>query len=274
MLASITGVMLVASSGCGRGNATGSEMSDRLEDTILSPADSSLYVADTLSSDIMTDYGIATVADMDASEAGVIAILDGLNATVTVIDGTGNFIAGAGGSGSGPGEFHFHVVLVTSENGYVAVSDQMAGTVRIIGPSLDSYRDITGFMMANPGKIHLENENGFAGMRMVFRSEDGATKIGYQTAFWDESTSDPSIVFREVLEPFTPNDFGRSIITPYPMTRTFEGNVITASVSSEEYIIFCFEPDGEMLWAMEYPLHRVEKSNQEIQIEEDMVIRQ
>jgi len=273
MLASLTGMILIASSGCGRGNATGAEMSNRMEDTILFPADSSLYVADTLSSDLMTDFGIATVVDIDASEAGLIAILDGVNATVTVIDETGSFIADAGGSGSGPGEFQLPVALSISEDGYVAVSDQMAGTVRIIGPSLDSYRDIQGFMMANPGNIWLENENGFAGMRMVFRSEDGATKIGYQTAFWDESTSDPSIVFREVLEPFTPNDFGRSIITPYPMTCTAEGDVLTASVSCEEYIIFCFEPEGDMRWAMEYPLHRVEKSEMEIRTEEEMVER-
>jgi hypothetical protein len=270
----LTVSILLITSGCSSDSGIDrAGISQRAEDTLLSPADSSLHISDTISIDLMADYGIVSVDDIDANETGRIAILDGSNAMVTVISGTGDFIADAGGSGSGPGEFQWPGALSISEDGFVAVSDLMAGTVRILEPGLYSYRDITGFMMANPGVIWLTSEDSFAGMRMVFRSEDGTTMIGYQTAFWEEGTSEPSIIFREELEPFTPNDFGRSIITPYPMTCTGDGDILTAEVSTEEYMLYCFEPNGDLNWSMEYPFQRVAKSELDIRTEEDMVER-
>jgi len=270
----LTGIYLIVSTGCGSGEGTGSSVVMRSgEDTLMSPADSMIFVSDTISLDLMADYGIASIDDIDASGSDRIALLDGISATVTVITDSGELIARAGGSGSGPGEFQWPSSISISSSGSVAVSDQMAGTVRILEPGLDSYIDLHGFMMANPGIIHLNPDGGFTGMRMIFRSEDGTTVIGHQTALWLENVSETAVIYKEDLELFTPNDFGRSIVTPYPMACNSAGVVYAADVSSEEYILYSFERDGTLLWSFEYPFERTLKTEAEILTEEDMVRR-
>ena len=270
----IAGVYLIVSTGCGSGDGTGSDVVLQSgEDTLAASADSMIIVSDTLSVDLMTDYGIASVDDIDASGSGRIVLLDGVSATITVITDSGELIARAGGSGSGPGEFQWPTAISISSNGSVAVSDQMAGIVRILEPGLYSYVDLQGFMMANPGIMYLNNDGGFSGMRMIFRAEDGNTVIGYQTALWPPNASESAVIYKEDLEPFTPSDFGRSIVSPYPMACNSEGIVFTADVSSEKYVLYSFEPDGELLWSIEYPFERTGKTELEILTEEDMVLR-
>ena len=57
------------------------------------------------------------------------------------------------------------------------------------------------------------------------------------------------------------------------MACTSAGVVFTADVSSEEYILYSFEPDGTLLWSLEFPFQRTPKTEIEIQTEEDMVVR-
>ena len=72
---------------------------------------------------------------------------------------------------------------------------------------------------------------------------------------------------------FTPNDFGRSISTPYPVACNSDGIVFLADVSSEEYILHSYKTDGTLLWSLERPFQRTEKTELEILTEEDMVLR-
>jgi len=262
------------SAGCGSGDGSGSEVTVKSgEDTLIAPPDSIIMVSDTISADLLTDYGIVTVDDIDATSNGRIALLDGATATVTVIEDSGELIARCGGSGSGPGEFQWPSAISISNSGSVAVSDIMAGIVRILEPDLVSYVDLAGFMMANPGVMHLNPDGGFAGMRMVFRAEDGNTVIGLQTALWPPDVSESAVIYQEDLKLFSPSDFGRSVITPYPMACDSTGVVFTADVSCEQYTLYSFMPDGTLLWSIEYPFERTAKTELEILTEEDMVER-
>lgn len=270
----LAGVCIITSAGCGSDEETGStEAVQREEDTLVAPADSVLFVSDTISVDLINDYGIVTIDDMDATDRGLIALLDGVSATVAVIDNSGEFIARTGGYGSGPGEFQWPQSISISSTGSIAVSDLMSGIMRILEPGLDSYVDLKGFTMAYPGVMYLMSNGSFAGMRMIFRSDDGNTVIGHQTALWSDSTSEPAVIYREDMEPFTLNDFGRSIITPYPMACNSEGVVFIADVSSEKYMLYSYKADGTLLWSLERPFQRTEKTELEIRTEEDIVLR-
>ncbi len=273
-ISEITSVILlciVVSAGCGP--AENGISTPAGEDTLNSPSDSVLLVSDTISIDLLSDFGIASVDDIDATESGLIALLDGTQAIVTVISDSGDFIARTGGSGSGPGEFQWPGAISISENGFIAVSDLMAGIVRILEPDLESYRDLSGFMMSNPGAMHLMNDSSFAGMRITFRSDNGNTLIGVQTAFWSADKATPVLIYEEDMETFTPGDFGRSFITPYPMTCSSDGKVFTADVSSEKYVLNSFLSDGTLRWRIEYPFQQTDKTQLEIRTEEDMVVR-
>ncbi len=242
------------------------------EDTVTGNAGYSFFVADTVSNDLLAEYGIAFVDDISASSSGFIALLDGVNSTITVIDPQGNAIT-TGGSGSGPGEYQWPKAIAVSGNGSLAVSDFMGGFVRILMPGLGSWEDIDGFIMQNPGRMFLPESGDLAGMRITFRTEDGESFIGHQTALWTPPASDPAIVYSESLRPFSLNDFGWTLTAPYPMTCSDAGIVYTAEVSTEIYALHSYAPDGTEQWSVRRPFVPVEKTQEEIEIEEEMVRR-
>ena len=265
--------LLYLSLGCGGSEHPVADPStDGNTDTMNGTADYSLNIADTVSQDLQADFNIYTVDDISASSSGYIALLDGSRATVTVIDSSGTFVS-AGGLGNGPGEYQQPKAVSVSEDGSVAVSDFMGGIVRILEPALDSYVDIEGFIMANPGKMILLNSGGIAGMRIMFTSEDGETAIGHQTALWAGTGSEPSTMYSENMHTFSLNDFGWSLIAPYPMTCRADGVVYTAAVSTERYVLNSIAPDGTFRWSVERPFERTEKTQEEIDIEKDIVTR-
>jgi len=259
--------------GCGSEQDWDSAPDPGEQDRLNAPADSILTVSDTLSADLFLDFGIVTVDDIDASSDGLIAILDGVEAAVTLVSSSSELIGRTGGSGSGPGEFQWPVAIAVSEDGHLAVSDFMAGTVRVLEPDLGTYTDIQGFNMANPGELNLNNDGSFSGMRITFKSDNGSTVIGPQAALWSLNSSDPEIIYREKYETFTPNDFGRSIVSPYPITCGPERSVYVAEVSCDEYILYSYHSDGTLLWSVEPPFEPTEKTELELQTEEDMVTR-
>ncbi len=246
--------------------------SPELSEAIPASIDSTLISSSVISADITAEYGVFLVDDIDASSTGLLAILDGVNATVTVIDSEG-IVTTAGGSGSGPGEFQWPIAVSISSEGFVAVSDYMAGIVRIYQPGLQLYTDIDGFIMANPGVMYITGEDSFTAMRVHFTAEEGETFIGHQAALWSGTNSEPSHVYTESMTIFDMNDFGSSIVAPYPMTTNSQGVVFLADVSTEKYVLTSYSAEGEVIWAIERPFDRVEKTLEEIEFEEDMVTR-
>lgn len=264
---------LILAAGCGSsGNRAPVTSVPEGNDTITETAESTLSVSDTLSADLLSDYGVFAVDDISGSQTGYLALLDGVNATVTVIDPQGNSIS-TGGSGSGPGEYQWPQAVAVSNNGSVAVSDFLGGFVRILQPDLGSFVDINGFIMANPGRMTLLDSGNFAGMRVTFRAEDGESFIGHQTALWAGTDSEPTVVYSESMRPFSLNDFGWSIIVPYPMACSPDGIVYTADVSTERYVLTSYSPDATVLWSVGRPFQRTEKTEEEIQLEKEMVTR-
>lgn len=231
-----------------------------------------LFIKDTLSADLLAEYGMFTVDDVSASSSGYIALLDGSSSTVTVLDTSGTAMI-IGGSGSGPGEYQQPRAIAVTDDGSLAVSDFMGGLVRILEPGLEIYEDISGFIMANPGKMVLLDSHGFVGMRIVFTSEDDQTSIGHQTALWRGTDSEPALVYSQEMRPFSLNDFGWSLIAPYPMTASPGGVVYTADVATDRYVITSYAPDGSVAWSIDRPFEKVEKSQEEIAIEKETVTR-
>lgn len=265
-------VLITLLPGCGATEEEVLVVPVHVSGTDQSEVDSFLVCSDTLSADLTFDYGVFMVDDIDASSTGLLAILDGSIATVIVIDPEG-IVTSTGGSGSGPGEFQWPIALSISPEGYVAVSDFMAGIVRIYQPGLELYADIDGFTMANPGVMFVTGGDSFTGMRVHFTAEDGETLIGHQTALWSGPDSEPAHVYAEAMTAFSPSDFGSSIVAPFPMTTSSQGVVFVADVSTEKYILTSYTRDGEVLWAFERPFERIEKTPEEIEFEENMVTR-
>lgn len=97
--------------------------------------------------------------------------------------------------------------------------------------------------------------------------------VGHQTALWSGVDSEPTYVYTESMRPFSINDFGASIVAPYPMTASPNGEVFVAYVSMEEYLITSYNSSGEVLWTVERPYEKIEKTEEEIDLEESMVQR-
>ncbi len=241
-------------------------------ETRISSPERILVCSDTLSTDLASDFGVLLLNDIAASSTGELAILDGASSTVTLIDSEG-VISTTGGSGQGPGEFQQPISVALSDEGIIAVSDLMAGTVRIYQPHFESYQDVNGFFMANPGVMYITGDSSFTAMRVYFRTDNDETVIGHQTALWVGNDSDPVHVYTENMRSFDLSDFGASVIAPYPMTTNSEGVVFVADVSTEKYILSSYNSQGDILWISELPFQPLEKTEEEINFEEDLVIR-
>jgi len=273
VMISVTCLLLALFMACGAGPDNAATVSvPNGNDTIAEEADSILVVSDILSEDILADYGVYMVDDISGSSTGYIALLDALNASATVVDPSGTAMV-TGGQGSGPGEYQWPRSITVANDGSLAVSDFLGGYVRILEPDLTSYVDLTGFIMANPGEMTLLDSGGLAGMRVTFMAEDGESFIGHQTALWNGIDPEPAIVYSESMRPFSLNDFGWSIIVPYPFACSSEGTVFTADVSSERYVLSCYASDGTIIWSVGRPFRRTEKTPEEIEIEKEMVSR-
>ena len=257
-------------SGCGRPeNPSVTLPLPEGEDTVRGTVSYSFVAKDTLSTNLFLDYGIAAVDDIDGSSTGYIALLDGINTTITVLDPLGNAKT-IGGSGSGPGEYQWPKAIAVASNGSVAVSDFMGGFVRLLEPDLETYNDLDGFIMQNPGKMILLDSGDFVGMRISFTSDNGQSYIGHQTALWSPSNVEPSLIYSESMRPFSLNDFGWSLVAPFPMTCSKDGLVYTADVSSSSYTIHSYSQDGTEIWSIRRPFEQMEKTQEELDIEKEM----
>ncbi len=265
-----TFILITSIIGCG---STEEDIPETISEAAQPEADSFLLISsDTISTDLAADYDILLVDDFDASSTGFIAILDGSDATVTLISPEGT-ITSAGGKGNAPGEFLWPVAVSVSDEGIVAVSDFMLGSVRIYEPGLEYFSELGGFMMANPGVIFTTGLETFIGMRIYYKADGDETLVGHQTARWTVLDSEPDYIYTETMKPFSINDFGASIVSPYPMACNSNGEVFVADVSRENYILTKYREDGEILWTQELPFEQIEKTEEEIDIEEAMVQR-
>jgi len=200
-------------------------------------------------------------------ENGEIIVLDGSKKQISVFSPDGEFIKTIGRQGSGPGEFQRPVAMALLGNGQLAVSDPWAGKISLFDSSHVYTGAITGFFPAPPMAITGADGEAIIGLMKKLDVENDL--IGYSLARLD-GTAEPSFIYAREMMPFEPTMIGPGYTeTTVAFASDQSGRVFTSIMSSDNYQIEGFLPDGERFVEIEKSYEMIAKTPEEIQNEID-----
>lgn len=212
------------------------------------------------------------IAAAQFSPSGGIAVLDFQKYCINFYTPGGDFIRSIGRQGSGPGEFLLPVSFSFTDNGGLIVADAMARSLVLFDSTGEYTGSLSGFFPTAPPQIVSIENNAFIGMKPEYEQTDEGMFMGFTIARWEEGEVEPSVIYYSVMNPFDPSDLssiGEDVVF-FGTSR--EGVVFTSAMSSEEYIINAYSPEGEELYLIEdEDFKQVSKTPEEIELETELV---
>ena len=199
------------------------------------------------------------------SSNGEILILDGLAKQISVFSAEGEFLTHIGRQGSAPGEFQRPMTMAFLGNGQLAVSDTWGGKMILFDSNYAYSSEITGFFPAPPMAICGADESAFVGLMKKFDIENDL--VGYSLGRLD-GVAEPSIIYAEEMMEFLPTMIGPGYTeTTVAFASDLSGKVFTSVMSTDEYLVSGYLPDGELFITIERPYNPIPKTLLEIEDE-------
>ncbi len=193
---------------------------------------------------------------------GEILILDGSKKQISVFSPDGEFLRTIGRQGSGPGEFLRPMAMALLGNGQIAVSDPWGGKITLFDSSYAYHGEITGFFPAPPLSIEGADGQVIIGLMKKFDIENDL--IGYSLARLD-GVAEPSYVYAEEMMAMEPTMIGPGYTeTTVAFASDVQGRVFTSIMSTDNYLINGYFPDGELFLEIQLPYTAIAKTQQEI----------
>lgn len=200
---------------------------------------------------------------------GSVLALDIARCCVYGFSPDGSFSGIIGSAGPGPGELGFPSDITVLENGTIAVSDPMKAAILLYSPDSGYVGLIDGFPMTPVRGMHPAPGGGFIGWRSsVETGEDGyvsAIRVGK----WVDSGV-PETVYWESVQPTDMSSFSAMLkqsLYAVSITADAEGRVYVAPLSTEDYTVFCLQPDGERYATITLDLQPAPRTDEEMRAE-------
>ncbi len=264
-LALIAAIVL---SSCGEQAREELSTSTALDTIVISPLDT----IGVLTGD--SNYVFGTIGDAIYTEEGNIAVLDESACCVKVYDPSGQFLMQIGRRGSGPGEFLNPGGMVLLSDGRIGVLDQNTGGLHsyMTNGVFDSLLiDFHG--MPVPQWAWGVDSLAFVGAITDFQQEDDGMTVRFLVGRWELST-DPEVIYFTSDFPFNPQDMA-SFLEKTFFSCTYaadrDGYVYVSPISSSNYLIDVYEPDGTLYSTISRNMPRIQKTQKEIDDETAMV---
>lgn len=265
--AAITAIALVI--GCGNPEESQPvDVSSTGPDTIrVTPADTiGIMMGDS-------NYVFGTIADAVHLDNGDIAVLDEASCRCMLFDSGGNFINQVSRRGAGPGEVIMPGGLIRLSDNSIAILDHASGIHRFSpeGEFLELMTDFQGQDV--PQWAWGVNDMGYVGAVTSVEPVDDNLIVHFIIARWDEEPDFSVEYFRNSF-PFNPqrmDEFLRNSFFSAAFAGAPDGMVYVAPISSEEYRIDIFNPDGSLRSTIQREMPRVEKSQAEIDDETALI---
>ena len=206
-----------------------------------------------------------------------IVLLDRAFSRVMVYSPEGEFLRQIGRAGSGPGELNLATFMAISWDGSIYVVQRDA---------MDRFRYDTGdwiqeqprTQMPPPFAITGAMDSTYIGVLLGFSPEEGRLMVDVTVALFGPGPFDPTTVFiQDEFELENPNDASGlfdSVWMGYGIAVSQDGIVYIAPRSSDNYVIWGFDRNGEEVFELSLDMPSVEKSDSEIEEEREFRIAQ
>ncbi|MBD3369536.1 hypothetical protein GF402_04145 [Candidatus Fermentibacteria bacterium] len=247
--------------GCGQ---TGEECAEIQSDVTLIPVDSigremgdSNYV-----------FGMINTADF-TSEGNLVAA-DLLRMRILMYSPEGEFMHSGGSRGEGPGQFGSPTGMFPTPDGGVAVSDRNGAKIIFYDSCLHLKRELGGFLPYPPNQLMVLDDGSIVGTRFSFNRAEGDIANALQR--WEQGETEPSITYREVAGEIVPGNFQKTFQQVAMDFDVFsDGRVVVSPASTEEYILECYDPQGELLWRRDLPFDKCRVPEEELELQRDLI---
>lgn len=267
-------ILLIA---CGAQESPSEEVVDETtttsEEYVLPDADVYLTITDSIGVELGdSNYVFGSIAGVNITPEGNIAVLDRQKACVSLFSTDGEFIERIGRQGSGPGEFLLPVGMAFFPEGGMVVSDAMGGKLIYFKSDLEYESDLSGFYPSPPGDISGLEGGVIVGMKPDFVQNEEGILMGFAIARWEKGEAEPEVVYHSSASPFDPSDLSAMQDDILNFGVAPEGIVFTASLSTEVYEFTAWSPEGDELYTItDEDFERALKTQEEIDLEAEMV---
>lgn len=201
--------------------------------------------------------------------AGRLAVLDMQECRVSIFSSDGELLGCLGGYGSGPGEFLLPFGLAITPTGGIVVSDAMSGRMEYYNSNMTYVHGNGGYYLSPPTNCVFLTDTTFIAMKPDYETEGTTINAGFVVALWNTASIEPQQVYYRYLKPFSPMDLSGSAKGIPLFAATADGNVYTSPVSTTEFTINGWNPDGSSLFVITEPFDMVQKSQEVIDRERE-----
>ncbi len=237
-------------------------------------ADRILTVVDTIGVEMGDEaYMFGAIQKLTHDAEDNILVLDIVMCRIQVYDSAGTWLRTIGGPGDGPGEMGYPSDMAVLSDGRIAVNDPMRSGILLYSPEGEYLDVIEGFYMTPFQYMHPSPEGGFTARRSVSDMDGDQAVLRNTVARWTDS-GDPVTVYWEDTAPLDFSDltaFLRQSLFSLSVTADADGRVFVAPMSTSEYSISCYEPDGTLFRTITMGLPRALRTDEEKLLEKEFV---
>lgn len=217
-----------------------------------------------------SNYVFGMPRALDFTSQGNIIVGDISRMKLTMYSPDGTFICGGGSEGQGPGEYTAPSGISPTLSGGIMVADAMGGKLIFYDSLLKYSHELTGFIPYPPSSPEMLEDGSIVGTRFIFDQEGGS--LCNTLGRWESGETELSLSYLERTSDFDqqdPRKVFRETGISYCVLQ--DGRVIASPLSTEEYVIICYDTEGEIEWEIHPPFERHRRSEEDIEAEREMM---
>lgn len=217
-----------------------------------------------------SNYVFGIIRAVDFTTNGNIVIGDIASMKMSMYSPEGEFICSGGSQGEGPGEYAAPSGISPSPGGGIMVTDMMGGKLIFYDSLMQFSHELSGFIPNPPTDPVILDNGQIVGSRFIFNNEE--ENLCNSLHRWEPDETEPSLTYLSRTAEYSqqnPFKVFRDTAVDYCVLK--DGRVVSSPLSTEEYIITCFTPEGEIDWEIHRPFEKAERSEEEIEIEREMM---
>jgi hypothetical protein len=247
--------------GCER---TGEERTDIQSDVTLVPVDS---IGQEMGD---SNYVFGMINTADFTSDGNLVVGDLLRMKILMYSPEGEFLYSGGSQGEGPGQFGSPTGMFPTPDGGVAVSDRNGSKIIFYDSCLHLKRELGGFLPNPPNQLALLDDGAVVGTMLSFNRAGGDIANALQR--WEHGETEPSVTYRETSGEIVPGNFQKTFQQVAMDFDAFsDGRVVVCPASTEEYVLECYDPQGELLWRKDLPFERRKVPEEELELQRELM---